>query len=195
MCLLDVTGSFTYATSATDNTPRKDTVREMMGTLVRELEDEDSQAGHEEHGGGLRTITFAGGVGTDIGDLNSRNLNERWATINWAGGTQIMPGWILLQQVYMSEFGHRLESQRPALMAIVITDGEASDLHSFEQTLASDLNSYVVAVVMGYGKEHAGVMDSFRRVAGKNPRVRVVDFAGGVDPYQIAMLLKQMVAS
>ncbi len=43
MLLLDVTGSMNEATSATDPTPRKDTVREAIGILVSKLAQQDSQ--------------------------------------------------------------------------------------------------------------------------------------------------------
>jgi len=193
MCLLDTTLSFTYGTSATDRTPRHDTVREMMGTLVAELEGNDSQAAHEEDGGGLRTVTFAGGRAIDIGDLNTRNLNEVWSQIKWEGGTYVMPGWNLLKRTYFDEFGSRRPEDMPALMAIVITDGEASDLKEFETALATDTNSFVVVVVMGFGNEHANVMRSFNDVSAANSRVKVIDFGGGVDPANVAGVLKRMV--
>lgn len=85
-----------HGTSETDQTPRKDTVREAIGIIVTALAKEDSQAEHEEEGGGLRTITFAGGKATDIEDINPQNLKEKWGAIKWAGGTRIMPGMQLI---------------------------------------------------------------------------------------------------
>src|SRR5712692_385156 len=79
MLLLDTTGSMNYPTSATDQTPRKDTIREAISLVVDSLAAEDSQAGHEAEGGGLRTVTFADGQAHDWGDLNPANLAQKWA--------------------------------------------------------------------------------------------------------------------
>ena len=84
MLLLDTTGSMNYRTSATDETPRKDTICEAISIIVGRLAAEDSQAAHEEGGGGLRTITFADGRANDIGDLNPNNLQQVWSRIRWA---------------------------------------------------------------------------------------------------------------
>jgi hypothetical protein len=92
MLLLDTTGSMNYPTSAGDPTPRRDTIREAISIIVDSLAAEDSQAGQEEEGGGLRTVTFADGQAHDIGDLNPANLAQKWAQVRWAGGTRIMPG-------------------------------------------------------------------------------------------------------
>lgn len=81
-----------YGASASDSTPRKDVVREAISIIVATLGKEDSQASHEAEGGGLRTVTFAGGQAHDLDDLNPRNLKDKWAKIRWAGGTRIMPG-------------------------------------------------------------------------------------------------------
>lgn len=76
-----------FASSATDPTKRKDTVKAALRLLVPRLGEHDSQAGEEEEGGGLRTVTFADGNGVDIGDLNPGNLDEKFGAIKWAGGT------------------------------------------------------------------------------------------------------------
>jgi hypothetical protein len=154
----------------------------------------DAQGDKESDGGGLRTVTFANGSATDIGDLNSGNLTEKWNRIHWGGFTQIMPGWNLLKQVYQSEFGHLPLNKQPLMMAIIITDGEADDKTEFEDTLKTDQRAYVVLVCMGFGKLHDDVMRSYNRIAERNQRVRVVDFNGNVDPYNIARVLKRMVS-
>jgi hypothetical protein len=192
MCLLDTTGSFTSGISASDETPRHDAAREMMSVLVAELAAEDSQAAHEADGGGLRTITFAGGDATDIGDLNPRNLDDRWLGLRWSGTTYIMPGWYRLLKVYNDEFGTRAFQDQPALMALIITDGEATDREAFVDALANDHRVFATIVVMGYGMEHSRVLASFRQME-VNPRVRVIDFGNGVDPARVAATLKSLV--
>lgn len=43
MLLLDTTGSMNEGTSASDSTPRRDTIREAIGIIVSTLAKEDSQ--------------------------------------------------------------------------------------------------------------------------------------------------------
>jgi hypothetical protein len=38
-----------------------------------------------------------------------------------------VPGWKKLMKVYKEEFGSRHKDERPTLLAVVITDGEATD--------------------------------------------------------------------
>lgn len=82
-----------YGTSSSDPTPRKQTVREAISLIVSTLEKHDSQADKEDDGGGLRTVTFSAGDAHDVGDINSKNLAEKWASIRFRGGTWIVPGW------------------------------------------------------------------------------------------------------
>lgn len=63
------------------NIKRFELVAEAISGIVAELAAEDSEAAHEESGGGLRTITFAGGYANDLEDLNPANLSERWSSI------------------------------------------------------------------------------------------------------------------
>lgn len=92
MLLLDVTGSMNYAASESSSTARKTVIQEAISIVVEKLAQEDSEASHEESGGGLRTITFANGQAKDLEDLNPNNLRTKWERINWDGGTLIMPG-------------------------------------------------------------------------------------------------------
>src|SRR5579875_2877310 len=148
MLLLDTTGSMNYPTSASDPTPRKDTIREAISLIVESLAAADSQAAQEEGGGGLRTVTFAKGEAEDIEDLNPNNLQQKWNQIRWAGGTRIMPGWNTLVDTYQDEFGHLPPDQRPLLLALVITDGEADDTDRFAQAIAQAAGGVYVVVTL-----------------------------------------------
>src|SRR5258708_32589028 len=141
MLLLDTTGSMNYATAQNDPTPRKDTIREAISIIVSRLAAHDSQAEDEEEGGGLRTITFADGQAHDLGDLNPDNLQQKWSRIRWGGGTRIMPGFNLLLKTYTEEFGARPQAERPLLLALVITDGEADDTETFRNSMAKAAGS------------------------------------------------------
>ena len=195
MLLLDTTGSMQYGVSETDNTPRHTLVREAISIIVGRLAGEDSQAAHEAEGGGLRTVTFADGAAHDIEDLNPANLVEKWKQIRWRGGTQIMPGFKKLLEVYTEEFGSRPKTERPVLMALVITDGEADDTIEFHATVgraSGDL--YVVLAVVGYGAEHDAALASYRAIEATNAHVKVVSFAAETNPETIAGTLLRMIA-
>jgi len=221
MLLLDVTGSMNYGTSDTDSTPRKDIVREAISSIVSRLAKLDSQGAHEAEGGGLRTVTFAGGRATDLDDLNPGNLQKKWSSIKWAGGTKIMPGmivvrrthararsihvlihafaralalgWKMLMDVYNEEFGSRPPAAQPVLMALVITDGEADDVDQLISAL-SHLPShfFVVFAIVGYGDEAAGVYREYANLAARNQQVRALSFSAETDPSKIANALIQL---
>ncbi len=193
MLLLDTTGSMTFTISETSKTRRNDTVQEAIGLIVEQLGREDSQAANEEHGGGLRTITFAGGSAIDIDDLNPRNLRQKWDEIKWEGTTFIMPGWIALQSAYLEEFGQRAVQDRPILLALIITDGDAKDITAFTSALANDHNSYCVIALLGYGQEHDAAYRSFMGVANQNNRVKIIPFEGNTNPAVIAETLLKMI--
>jgi len=193
MLLLDITGSMNYQTSATDRTPRKATIREAILLLVKELGEKDSQAEHEEEGG-LRTITFAGGSATDIGDLNVNNLKDKWSKIQWAGGTQILPGWNKLFQVYMEEFGGLNPESRPILMALIITDGEADDTQAFGTTLKNVGDKiYITIAIIGYGPDHDECFRLYKQIEATNSHVKIISFDSETNPVIIAKTLIKMV--
>jgi hypothetical protein len=194
MLLLDTTGSMNYGTSETDSTPRKDTIKEAIGLIVAELAGEDSQAAKEEEGGGLRAVTFAGGAAYDIGDLNPGNLEQKWAAIRWAGGTRIMPGLNKLVEVYNEEFGSEPPAERPLLMALVITDGEADDADQFGHAIAQASGGiYFALAIIGYGAEHDAAMRQYKAIEEKNAHVKVLPFAAETDPNVIARALLKMI--
>jgi len=195
MLLLDVTGSMNKETSANDATPRNQTIREAILLLVKELGEKDSQAENEEEDeGGLRTITFAGGTATDIGDLNPKNLREKWDKIEWSGGTEIVPGWSKLYDTFMEEFGGINPATRPVIMALIITDGEAEDTDVFSAILSTlQDNVFVTIAIIGYGEEHDNAFKSYKRVEASNSRVKVVTFDSETNPVVIAKTLIRMV--
>lgn len=193
MLLLDTTGSMNYGTSENDPTPRKDTIKEAIGIVVATLAKEDSQAAHEEEGGGLRTVTFAGGSAFDLGDLNPNNLTQKWGGIHWAGGTRIMPGLNKLIEVYNDEFGSEPAAERPLLVALVITDGEADDADQFGRAIAQASGGvYFALAIIGYGPEHDAAMAQYKAIEAQNAHVKVLPFAAETDPNVIARALLRM---
>lgn len=193
MLLLDTTGSMNYPTSENDNTPRRDTIKEAIGLIVAKLAAEDSQSSKEEEGGGLRTVTFAGGNAYDLEDLNPGNLDAKWARIHWAGGTRIMPGLNKIVEVYNEEFGSRPAAERPLLMTLVITDGEADDTDQFAHAIGQAAGGvYFALAIIGYGPEHDAALRQYKAIEEKNAHVKVLPFAAETDPNVIARALLRM---
>lgn len=106
-----------------------------------------------------------------------------------------MPGFKLLLQTYTKEFGSKPAEQRPTLMALVITDGEAEDTEEFKNAVAQARNNmYVVLAIVGYGSEHDKALQAYQQVAAQNTHVMVLSFDGETDPSVLADALLRMIA-
>jgi hypothetical protein len=175
---------------------RKDILGEAMGVFVTKMTEKDSQRAKEqaeagdEDEGGLMTVTFAQDNVQKIGDLSPENWREKWSQIQWGNGTEIMPGWNALNEVYLDEFGDTPQLDRPKMVALVITDGEAIDTDAFATEMGKVGNrAYVVLAIMGYGDEHDRAVKTYQDVATANDHVRVISFGGQTDPNVIASAL------
>jgi uncharacterized protein YegL len=197
VALVDISGSMSYGATAASPTPRRwDVISEAMPIIVstlgaadaqaaKELEEEMAKGGTEE-AGGLMTVTFANEA-TEVGDLNGQNFREEWSKIQIGGGTHIMPGYQLVLDDYMEEFGEVPQTERPALLLLVITDGEAEDMDAFEAECARQHgNTYVAVALVGYGEAHDAAMAQYQKLAANNNHVRVVSFESTTDPNTIA---------
>jgi hypothetical protein len=199
MLLLDTTGSMSYPAAEGSNVERRQVIGEAIGRIVEVLGAEDSQAAKEqaagEDAGGLMTVTFAGGTAEGIDDLSPDNWREKWRAIRWGGGTQIMPGWEKLVDTYLEEFGDIPKQDRPHLLALVITDGEADDTDQFAQTMAQAKGGvYVCIAILGYGQEHDRALQVYKQIEAQNDHVRVVTFGSETDPNTIANGVLSMIA-
>lgn len=189
--LLDTSGSMSYPTTENGSVVRMDLVREALPMIVAGLEKFDAQAAKEseeagDEEGGVMTVTFASDAAV-IGDLNSANLQEKFRSIKWGGGTNITPGWNLVLSNYMEEFGDEDPTSRPALLCMVITDGEASDEADFEAAITKAKGgTYVCVAVVGYGPEHDKTMTQYQKIAAANNHVRVLTFADSTNPQELA---------
>jgi hypothetical protein len=192
MLLLDITGSMNFPISSATQVSRKSVIQESIGIIVRKLGQVDSQAQHEQgdddEGGGLRTVTFADGKGTDIGDLNGDNLRIKWSKIQFGGGTYLVPGWRELKRVYKEEFGSRPYAEQPKLLCLLITDGEAADLDEFIRLLSNESyeKTYIGIALLGYGEDHEQAYNSFMRLVQHNQHVRLMNFGAESNPAEIA---------
>ncbi len=199
MALIDTTGSMTWSNEDGGTTSRKDVLGEAMGIIVTKLAAEDSQAAAEkeagEDAGGLMTVTFAKDNVQKIGDLSSENWRQKWGEIRWGNQTEIMPGWNALNEVYLDEFGDTPQLDRPKMLALVITDGEAEDTDAFAAEMAkAGKRAYVVLAIMGYGEEHDRALQVYQQVATGNDHVRVVSFGNTADPNRIADAILSLAA-
>lgn len=199
MLLLDTTGSMSYPNTENSKVQRREVIGEALGRLVETLGQRDSQAAAEQaagrDAGGLMAITFAGGLATCLEDLSPANWHDKFQKIEWGGGTQIMPGWRLLLETYLGEFGDKPIEIRPNLLALVLTDGEADDSELFAETLAqSPPGIYAAIAMLGYGAEHDRAFNTYQNIAAaNNQRVRAVTFGGSDDPDMIANSLLTLI--
>jgi hypothetical protein len=199
MLLLDTTGSMSYPVAEGSSIQRRQVIGEAIGRIVEVLGAQDSQAAKEqaagEDAGGLMTVTFAGGTAEVIDDLSPDNWRQKWGQIRWGGGTQIMPGWDALVEQYMEEFGDVPKLDRPHLLALIITDGEAADTDQFAQTLAQAKGGvYVCVAILGYGQEHDRALQVYKQIEAQNDHVRVVTFGSETNPDTIADGLLSMIS-
>lgn len=198
MLLLDTTGSMSYSNDEADTFKRMDIIGEAIGTVVEKLGAEDSQAAAEaaagEDAGGVMTVTFADGNAENIGDLSTANWREKWSKIQWGGNTYIMPGWELLVKTYQDEFGTEGDD-RPDMLGLIITDGEANDTDEFAAAIAQATNkTHVVIALLGYGDEHDRALATYQEIAAANTHVRVVTFGNQTDPATISRSVLSLVA-
>jgi|SRR6185437_2185114 len=191
MLLVDTTGSMSWENQEGSGTSRWDVLTEAIGAIVAKLAAEDSQAAAEkeagEDAGGLMTVTFAGGNAYNIGDLNPENWREKWNQVQIGGGTAIMPGWEKLQETFMEEFGDVPTMERPQMLALIVTDGEATDTREFASAMERIKgNAHVCLAIMGHGTDHDEALAAYKKVAEGNDHVRVVSFGNATTPTQIA---------
>jgi hypothetical protein len=192
IALIDISGSMAWPVAEGSTVQRREVVGEAMGILVKHLEAEDAQAAAEQadggdEKGGLLVHLFSDHT-EELGDLNSSNWRQKWASIRWGGGTRIMPGWEAAQASYLEEFGEVPAIDRLTLLVLVVTDGEASDWDQFSQVLeqANSTRKFCVAIV-GDGADHDRTLVAYKAVEARNGRnVRVVTFGGETDPAEVA---------
>jgi uncharacterized protein YegL len=195
--LIDTSGSMSYPTSNGGQVQRRDLLGEAIPLIVAGLEGFDAQAAAEtaaagEEEGGVMTVTFASEAQV-VGDLNSGNVREQWKNIRWGGGTNIVPGFQLVLSNYMEEFGDEDPTSRPALLCMVVTDGEAADEAEFEDLLTKAKGgTYVAVAIVGYGPDHDATLASYQRIASGNNHVRALSFAEETDPNTLAQALLAM---
>lgn len=191
MLLLDSTGSMRWSAEEGKAPTRWEVILEAIGTMVEKLGAEDSQAAAEqaagEDAGGLMTVTFAVDNVNKIGDLSPSNYREKLGKVELGNTTEIMPGWNALNEVYLEEFGDTPALDRPKMLALVITDGEALDTDQFAAELAKvGKTAFVTLAIMGYGAEHDRALQAYQKVAEGNDHVRVVSFGNTTDPQKLA---------
>lgn len=192
ICLLDTSGSMEWEAADGSDVSRWALVSEALPAFVAALENEDSEAAAEQAGGsdekgGLLIHGFSN-IHTEHGDFNSSNIKRKMAGIRVGGGTTIMPAWRAAQEDFMDEFGDRDAMDRPALLGLVITDGEATDAAEFGKVLESaGTGRYFAIAIVGHGAEHDKTLASYQAAAQANPKhVTVLSFDSVTNPRDLA---------
>jgi len=202
MLLLDTTGSMRGGASASSSVKKYQVVGNALYDLIEVLGSKDSAGENEAGGGGVYTVTFAGGRADDFGDVNvpnqergiKGNIQHFWDTRNWDGSTQIMPGYNAIQTHYTSEFLGK-EVTPPKLLLVVITDGEATDEAMFERALAKNVeNEFVVIAPIGHGSDYDAVVQQYTRLAEKYSNIGVVEMGGMSDGKAVAKRILDMIS-
>lgn len=180
VALIDISGSMGDPAAPGSHILKYQVVTEAMRTIVRLLYTLDSQAESElaagEDKGGLLVFTFSHEA-NEVGDLTPDNFDAKWGAIEWGGGTQIVPAWDLATEAYDEEFGDKPKLDRPRLLALIITDGEAQDSKLFQQQLmATKGSAYICVCIIGHGSAHDETLTSYAKIADTNKHVRVVSF-------------------
>lgn len=190
--LLDTSGSMEWEAANGSQVSRWGVVSEALPAFVIALEGQDSEAAAEQAGGsdelgGLLIHGFSN-IHTELGDFNSSNMLRKFANIQVGGGTTIMPAWRAAQDDYMEEFGDRDAFDRPALLTLVITDGEATDAKQFEDVLLkAGVGRYFAVAIVGHGDEHDKTLASYKKAADANPKhVTVLSFDSVTSPKVLA---------
>ena len=190
LALLDTSGSMEWEAAEGSTVTRKALVAEALPMFVTALEGADSEAAAEQAGGsdemgGLLVHGFSH-EHHELGDFNSSNMARRIAGIPWGGGTAIMTAWKAALADYLEEFGD--EAEPPALLTLVITDGEAADAAEFARVLeVKDPSRYFAVCIVGWGAEHDKTLRSYEAAAAANPKhVTVVSFDGVTNPRDLA---------
>lgn len=199
--LLDVTGSNGEPAAPGSSVRRVDVILEALPQIVAVLGAEDTQAAEEqaaagdEDAGGLMTVTFANNDAQVLGDLNPDNVTQKMRQINWGGTTYIMPGWNRVVENYLEEFGDTPITERPHLLCLCITDGEALDSDEFAKVLDQAKGGiYICVAILGYGPAHDAALASYQKIAQTNNHVRVVTFGATTDANEIAQGLLSIAA-
>jgi len=192
VCLLDTSGSMEWEAAEGSQVSRWQVVAEALPAFVRALESQDSEAAAEQSDGsdemgGLLIHGFSN-IHTELGDFNSSNITRKMQQIRIGGGTTIMPAWEAAQNDFMEEFGDRDLMDRPALLTLVITDGEASDAAQFEKVLESaKVGRYFAVAIVGHGEDHDRTLRSYQGAANINPKhVAVMSFDSVTNPQELA---------
>ena len=180
----DTTGSMQFPCSARTQLPRRELVRDALGTLVASIEQRQGPSGV-----GLRTIAFGGGAALDLGYLSTHDFGQQWQRLSWTGGTYITPAWQCAYSTYCAEAG----ASGAALLAVLLTDGEAADLQNFEAALAADPRVHMLVALVGFGPDHDASFTSFMALAARNPRVKLVSFTGEQNARAIGETLSRIV--
>jgi len=101
-----------------------------------------------------------------------------------------------LMEVYLEEFGSRPPQDRPILLVLIITDGDADDHDQFLAELSRlgpTQKTYVTIAVIGYGADFNAALKAYKSIEATNQYVKAMTFGSETNPEIVARALLRMV--
>lgn len=177
---------------------RRAIAEQALPLLISALAGEDSEAEKEQADGsddlgGLMTFGFAT-TAVKIGDLNESNAQRKLQSVQWGGGTNVVPAMKLAISKYDEEFEDDEDDSRVHEI-LIVTDGQAQDWRDLEPyLLKANANRVYVVAIVGHGDKALTTYNEYKQVAAQNQaqdefgkaHVHVVLFDGVTDPQEIA---------
>lgn len=176
--------------------------------LVKALAAKDSMAAKEQKGGsdekgGLLSYMYSGKP-QELGDVNESNLARRLDSIQWGGGTYVMPAVKLADKKTQAEFEEDSEEEGTlTLLDVFLTDGAAEDWHELHDYFSKNISADHVAVVgiIGHGDIALKVFNDYNDLSDQlaasdefgHRHMEVVSFDGVTNPIELAEDLIAMV--
>lgn len=199
--LLDTSGSMNWPVSSQlplRGLTRRNLVESAISTIVARLGEYDAQAQYSNGTGGLKTIVFSSEMVMGLGNMNSVNFKEKWNSVRWNGASAILPGWSMVLQEYLLEFGDLEVERRPMLVCMCLTDGVASDWPAFQEALATEAGTqgieYRLAVfLVGDDSESINALLRMQHVAAMNGRVEVYSLQRAISGEEVSNVVLEMV--
>lgn len=184
--LIATPSSMTEEASQGSGVTRLQVVGEMLPALITHLSSLRTVGS-----GGIYTVTFADRKADAFGVLTEENIEQFWASRQWAGTPTIMPGYERIHAHYAKAAGAPDEK----LLLVIPIDGELKDEHDFEQALARDTDSqYVVIALIGHGRDYQHALTTYKRIESRFPNIKVVEMGGVTNGTQVAETIMEMIS-
>lgn len=146
-------------------------------------------ANHDHRGSGYDLVTFANSA-EHIGMINHHNLDQKWRSVKFDGGTRVMTGWQKVKELHFKKhsasathhpvYGWQAGPETPMLRLLLLLDGEATDMDEFELDLLGLSWAHVTIFLIGVDgcPHHHRHANELQRISDVNHHVSFVDAQG-----------------